>query len=730
MSKRPLSMACLAMILMIFLGIKLAGTSPSYEEEQEGEYVTVTGKVYQKETTEKEGVPRLTVYLSFKDTNRKQNVICYLLPGQKLPELGSVVTVKGRRKNFEKPSNPGQFDAKSYYQILKISYRLNQTQIITKSKSYHKVKELLYQLKQKWSKILEDRLPEEEASVMKAMLLGEKGSLDRELKGLYQRSGIAHVLAISGLHISLLGMGIYRMLKKCRLPAAAAVVTSMVIMVFYGFMTGFAVSSLRAVMMFSLQMIAKLFGRTYDLITAAFVAAVLILLDQPLYLYHSGFLFSFGCVFAIAFLVPALTTDKGKKRTDRHWLIQLLLSSGALTMATLPLSLWFFYQLPLYSVLLNLLVIPLMSFLVAGGMILLVAGGVGAAAAGPVAMLVMGVLTVYEKACLVSETLPMHLITPGKPELWQLLLYLSAILLVLFFHKKISLRVKWAMVLCSAALLFLPNTGDLKITFLDVGQGDCIHIKSEEGRHYLIDGGSSSVEQVGTYRILPYLKSQGAAVIQAVFVTHPDADHYNGIEELLKQGRQQGIQIKRLLLPDVAEAAKTAAYHSLEQSAAEAGIPVGYISRGQALSEKNWQLRCMHPGKGFDSRESNELSTVLLLQYGSFQALFTGDITGVAEERMLAYLEKQFMGRITLLKTAHHGSAYSTPEELFKQFFPVYSIISCGRNNSYGHPHQELLDRMEKYGAKVYITYESGAITIETDGKKLYIHEFLNPDNE
>lgn len=318
MSKRPLSMACLAMILMIFLGIKLAGTSPSYAEEQEGEYVTVTGKVYQKETTKKEGVTRLTVYLSFKDTNRKQNVICYLLPGQRLPELGSVITVKGRRINFEKPSNPGQFDAKSYYQILKISYRLNQTQIITKSKSYHKVKELLYQLKQKWNKILEDRLPEEEASVMKAMLLGEKGSLDRELKGLYQRSGIAHVLAISGLHISLLGTGIYRMLKKCRLPAAAAVVTSMVIMVSYGVMTGFAVSSLRAVIMFSLQMSAKLLGRTYDLITAAFVAAVLILLEQPLYLYHSGFLFSFGCVFAIAFLVPALTTDKGKKRTDRH----------------------------------------------------------------------------------------------------------------------------------------------------------------------------------------------------------------------------------------------------------------------------------------------------------------------------------------------------------------------------------------------------------------------------
>lgn len=730
MSKRPLSMVCLAMILMIFLGLKLAGTSPSYEEEQEGEYVTVTGKVYQKETTEKEGVVRFAVYLSFKDTKRKQHVICYLKTGQELPRLGSMITVKGRRKNFERPSNPGQFDAKSYYQILKLSYRLNQTQIISESESYHEVKEFLYQLKQKWGRILEDSLPEQEASVMKAMLLGEKGSLDREIKGLYQRSGIAHVLAISGLHISLLGMGIYQILKKCRLPEAAAVLISVLIIVLYGFMTGFAVSSLRAVIMFSLQMIAKLLGRTYDLITAAFVAAVLILLEQPLYLYHSGFLFSFGCVFAIAFLVPALTTDKGKKKTDRHWLIQLLLSSGALTMATLPLSLWFFYQIPLYSVLVNLMVIPLMSFLAAGGMILLAAGGMGAAAAIPASVLVMGVLAVYEKVCLVSEALPMHLVTPGKPEIWQILLYLSAILLILIFHKKVSLQVKWAIVLCSAVCLFLPKTGDLQITFLDVGQGDCIHIKSQEGRHYLIDGGSSSVEQVGTYRILPYLKSRGAAVIQAVFVTHPDADHYNGIEELLKQGREQGIQIKQLILPDVAETAKTVAYHDLEQTAEEAGIPIGYISRGQALTEKNWQLKCMHPDRGFDSQETNELSTVLLLQYGSFQALFTGDIVGEAESRMLTFLGEQYQGRITLLKAAHHGSAYSTPEELFQQFSPGYGMISCGRNNSYGHPHQELLDRMEKYGTQVYITCDSGAVTIETDGKKMYIHEFLNPDNE
>lgn len=733
MLRRPLGTVCLALVLLLYLGIRFAGAPPSYYEEWEGRNVCVTGRVYKKEKTGQDR-ERVILYLRLlaaeeelypAKTGETVNIICYLKSDQSAPEIGSVVRVRGIPKCFEEASNPGQFDAKSYYHILKLSFQLNQTEIQQKSDTYDMMREALFQLREHFSDILMVNLLPEDASVMRTMLLGEKKAADEKIKAMYQRNGIAHVLAISGLHMSLLGMMLCKLLKRLGLPVWVQTATPTVFLILYGIMTGFSVSSLRAVIMFGIQMAALLLGRTYDLITAAALSALLLLLDQPYYLFYSGFLFSFGCVFAIGILVPALTVKHtGKKEMQLSKGLTTFLAAAAITLAGLPLQLWFFCQMPVYSVFLNLLIIPLMSLLVPGGIVLLAAGSLGLPTELPAA-LITGILGFYKGICGFCESLPLARVLPGRPEIWQIIVYLIFLIIVVIAQKRLSLKKRWAVVLCSAILLFWPDKSELQITFLDVGQGDCIDIHTKAGTNFLIDGGSSSVSSVGTYRILPYLKEQGAGILDGVVVTHPDEDHCNGIRELLSLAEEEGIEIKRLYLPDVAQDSRAESYLALEETAQEAGVPVDYVSKAEGIRQGEFSLKCLHPEEGW-SGEANEYSLVFLLQYGEFQALFTGDVEGEGEKQLLQTIKEQQVENITLLKAAHHGSAYSTSEELLAILSPAMTVISCGKNNSYGHPHPELLKRLAESQTQIYITYDTGAVTFHTDGKKLSVETFYD----
>ncbi len=759
MKRRPLATGCLILIFLLYTGTGFMQRLPSDFLPLEGRSVVVTGMITQKEQVNKDGLQQTILYLQLDSLTEgkkqiqikenKQKAICYLKPNQKIPEIGSYVKAIGRLKCFSKASNPGQFDAESYYRILKISFQLNQTEIKQKSITYSEVKESLYLFQKKCGAVFDKMLPPKEASLMKTMLLGEKRAIDAEIKTLYQQNGIAHILAISGLHISLLGMGLYRLLKQ--LGGSVWVRTSlpMGIIVLYVLMTGFSVSAVRAMMMFLLQMSAQLCRRTYDLFTAASLAALLLLAEQPLYLYHSGFLLSFGCVYAIGVIVPVMTTvnsgpkkekqrKKHRKRQKQPEGIQKCFLSGlALTLAVLPLQIWFFYQIPLYATLLNLLVIPLLSFLVLAGILLLLVENVMIIPIDFIseitALLITGILTVYEKSCLLLMQLPGHLLIMGRPKVWQVVIYLLILISLVLMRKRLSLKKKWLLLAGGVLLLVSSFSGNISVTFLDVGQGDCIHIRSAKGRHYLVDGGSLEISSVGKYRIIPYLQYQGAGEVEAVFITHPDEDHCNGILELLETGKRQGIIIKKVYLPDIGAESKADAYWEIVEAAEKAGAKVQYLSKGQSLRDGRLLFFCLHPEKAYENRDANAWSMVLSVSYGNFETLLTGDVEGEGESLLIKELqrkaEREKKNRLTVLKVAHHGSAYSTPEELLALLEPVYAIISCGENNSYGHPHQELLFRLQEQKAEICITAKTGAVTFETDGKRLWMSEFLAENN-
>ncbi len=732
MKKRPLASIGLLLVLLFYLAVTMQGLPSRAEYESPGDRVCVSGRVYQKELRPQAGEMVQVLYL--KDLSEEsppgKAAVCYLKNGQAEPEMGSWVKVEGVYKNFERASNPGQFDTYSFYLISGISYRLNQAVILEKTTKYNKVREGIYCFRRFLSRKLSTYLPPKESALMKTILLGEKGELDPELKELYQRNGIAHLLAISGLHVSMLGMGLYRILCKCGVPMKISAGGACVLLVLYGVMTGFSVSALRAILMFLLHMLAVMAERTYDLLTALSVAAVSLLVGQPLYLKHSGFLFSFGCVLGIAVLTPALTEGKRDLLPGNNILTKGIkggLSAFSMGVATLPVYLWYYYQFPVWSVLLNLMVIPLMSYLMAAGILLLILSIVCPLAIWPLVSLIRGIFKIYELGCGVNETLPFHLVNFGKPQGWQLLFYLLILLLVVGLKKKLTLPVKWMFTCLGILLLVYRPGGKLTVTFLDVGQGDGIFIETPQGSHFLIDGGSSSVGNVGKYRLLPFLRFQGVQSLDAVFVTHPDTDHCNGVQEILEQDTGSGITVKCLALPDIAGETKSDGFRKLEGLAEERGIPVVYLSRGQEMGEGELTFTCLHPSKGYRTKDTNEYSLVLKLTYQNFSALFTGDLEGEGEQDFEKYQEGKAgnRGQLTVLKAAHHGSAYSTGTGLLEVLMPSYTVISCGKHNSYGHPHQELLKRLADCGTEILITYQTGAVTFQTDGEQVWIQTFL-----
>lgn len=904
MRKRPLSVGCLVVVILICIVTSLSRKEPWNCPELEGQTVIVQGRVYQKEVKTQGGQDKTVVYLkqvSFAgdnpvegqsvvqeeaaegqllvqkevaerqllvqeeaaekqllvqgkcaekpaDTKATENILCYLREGVPEPEIGSLVILKGTLKNFQQSTNPGQFNAPFYYQILRISFRLNQAEIQVKSDRFYKIAEGLYQLRRKAGSKVDALLPEQEASVMKTMLLGEKGILDEEIKGLYQRNGIAHILAISGLHISMIGMGLYQLLRRAGLKIKLSAILASMIIVLYGMMTGFAVSAIRAIAMFLLQMLAQIFGRTYDRITALAVAAVLVLVEQPLYLFHSGFQFSFLCVLGISLILPVLgNVRKGKK----------LFEGVALMAVTLPVYLGVFYQIPVYSMFLNFIVLPMMSILMGAGIVMILAAFLCTPLAIPAAWLITGILMVYERLGLFTEKLPHHYWTPGCPAKWQLAVYVAVLIIIAALgrtkrkavlyqrdcihkdciHRRggcakeilqedppchevlqyemsqyersqhgmaqynipryevsqyeipqyemqnkrirriachggkwistygIPVGICWGFLLLGVVILTWRFRPELKVTFLDVGQGDCIFLQTENGDSYLTDGGSSSVSKVGKYRMIPFLKYQGASQIKAVFVSHADSDHYNGIAELLEQAELEGIRVENLVLTDIADECRSEGYEELVELAGQNGITVQLLHEGQQLQDGELLFQCLHPSKGYRAEDLNETSMVLLVTYREFSMLLTGDVQGAGEEHLTQELQdwkepgvtqmqdvirisgeeesmeeesiedERIEGQIeekrpqnkmganhtetelTILKVAHHGSKNSTSEEFLKAANPKLAIISCGEGNRYGHPHEETLERLEKVDIPWFCTKDYGAITVTVDDK-------------
>lgn len=682
------------------------------------------------------------------------------------PACGNRIQVRGEISVFEEARNPGNFDQKLYYEKQGISASMWTENYTVLGQKEAWLGEHLAQLRRSWKELLVRHLGDKAGNSMSAILLGDKSELDQDVKKLFSKCGIGHILAISGLHMSFLGMGLYGLLRKAGCPYWMSGILGTLFLAAYTVMIGSGVSSVRAFTMFALRVGADICGRCYDMPTSLAVAAAVLAAGQPLYLTDAGYLLSFGAVLGMVTVSPVLqkllTGDQEKSegsnegrnkrgnerrneqrneqgyeqngmqnriRKVKSELGKGLCGSLAVNFMLLPVMLYFYYEFPPYSIVLNLFIIPMMSLVLGAGITGSVLCLVWDLGGGLVLWISKAVLWLYEGSCDLTLRLPFSRIMVGQPgKLWIAGYY--AVLLCFCLFLKYIWRKEWrkqralaavsaACVLCGASL-GMRNRGVLQVTMLDVGQGDGIFIRSPGGMTCFVDGGSTDVSGVGQYRIEPFLGSQGVRTLDYVFLSHGDADHTNGILELLED-QKLGIRIRNLVLPPLR--VQDEALLRAAGTAASQGTRVLSMEAGQQITrsgDEGFSIRCLAPSKAYQGETGNAASMVLSLECGQLNMLLTGDLEEAGERSLLESLETT-EEEYQILKVAHHGSKNSTQTEFLERIRPAYAWISAGVENRYGHPAEETLKRLEAFGCRIYNTQKDGAVTLRKKGEKAVI---------
>ncbi len=725
MKTRPLCCACLfilifqSIIFMVKSGdslVQIPRSSIFYSEQEKT--VLIQGQVYKKTNNSKYQV------LYLKNNSVEDNrLLIYVKQGKDVP-IGKHILIRGTLVFFEQARNPGGFDEALYYARQNIYGCVWCEEILEVTGEKQVFMEGLYQFRTMLSNRIVNCIGEKNGGILAAMLLGEKSEMDSNVKELYQNTGISHILAISGLHISFIGLGVYRLIRKTGLHYLPAGIFAMGILTLYILMIGASVSAVRAYIMLLLKIGADITGRVYDMLTAAILSATLTVLYQPLYLTDGGFHMSYGAIIGIALILPLLKTCF----PCRYRWLDGVYASMSINIMLFPITLWFFYVFPTYSVFLNLIVLPLTGPILGLGIL----GSFLLSwipIAGRLCLKICGfILEFYEQACQIGNRLPLARLVIGKPAWWEMLLYYFVLLSILIYifcaekkkWKRSRYRWVWIVLVLTIGVMSFQSNKKLEITMLDVGQGDGIYLRSPHGETYFIDGGSSDESSLGKYCIEPFLKSQGVGVLNYVFITHGDSDHYSGIKEMLTR-QEVGIRIDHLVLPQYYSSDHELS--SLAKIAQDAGVTVLKIKGGDKLQKGDFRITCIQPYGNEENLTDNAASVILEVTYKAFSMLCTGDVEDEGEELLLKKVtEKDY----DVLKVAHHGSKYSTSEKFLELSHPKIALISAGENNRYGHPHEELLERLAHAGCQIYNTQENGAIMLETDGNLYYsIREYV-----
>ena len=711
--------------------------------------VIVQGKIYKIENT----AFGTNIYLKgveVENGEKSVSVKRIFVNTEKIPnvKIGNIIKVRGKLRQFEEAANKGNFDSRKYYLSLGFYGKIEAGTIEVINSDYSGIRQGLYELRmeiiERLEKLCSDNngifsIINNKNGIIGAIILGDKTDLDSDIKELYSVSGIAHILAISGLHISFIGMAIYRLLRRrFRFLFSAAV--SIPVVLSFGIMSGFGISTIRSIIMFILKIIGEVLGRKYDAITAISLAGLVLLVQNPFVVCNSGFQMSFGAIIAIVLILPIVEEILN---TDNK-IIKVISANFTISLVMNPILAWNYYELPTFSFLLNIVVVPLMSVVIvssiAGIFCSCIMFGFGKAVIFPGC----GILELYTFMCNVINKSSVASIVVGQPKVTIIIVYYAILLVVLFGLKNIrtkytraekerniikretglvlekkakkerrikgqNVKLRLACIvgflLLNCLIYYIPNPG-FYITFISVGQGDGILIHGDNGTKVMVDGGSTSEKQVAKNCIVPYLKAEGIGTIDYSIITHTDKDHISGILEILENNNSNRIRIKNLVMPDINM--KDDTYNELIEKAKLKKINVLYIKKGDTLSLGKAKIKCIYPETTTTASDKNDYCTVLSVKNKTSKILLTGDISKEIEEKIKDDIEENY----TVLKVAHHGSNYSSSEKFLKKVNPKYSIISVGKNNSYGHPGNETMERLRKQGGVIYRTDEKGGITI------------------
>ena len=553
--------------------------------------------------------------------------------------------------------------------------------------------------------ILQACFPEDVFPFIQALLLGDTFDLDYETDTAFQISGVRHVVAVSGLHVSIMFSLLSFVTFKKRFMTALA---GFPMLLTFAAVAGFTPSVTRACIMAALMLLALLLNKEYDGSTALAFASLVMLLANPLVITAVGFQLSVASVAGIYLFSPGIRRwlrDLLGEEKGRSWKARLkggLASSVSVTISamtlTTPLSAWYFGAVSLIGPATNLLVLWVISFVFYGIIAVCLLSLVWLPGAKALAALVAFPVRYILGLSKLLSKIPLAAVYTQSVYIVCCLAFVYILLLIFLLQKNrkpVVLGCCAVVGLCFALLAswLEPLTDDCRMTVLDVGQGQSILLQSE-GKTYLVDCGGDNDETTADL-VARTLLSQGITRLDGMILTHLDRDHAGGAAYLLTR-----IQTDLLFMPCTAQPEKAA------EIAAGTEGKVIYVKDDLLLSYGDTAIRIFGP---YYSGSDNENSLCILFDTEKCDILITSDRSGFGERLLL---RKAVIGDIDVLVAGHHGSDDSTCEELLTAVKPEIVCISVSENNSYGHPGAQLLTRLENHGCTVYRTDQNGTIII------------------
>lgn len=579
----------------------------------------------------------------------------------------------------------------------------------------------------------------------------------------------------TGVHVAIIGMTLYGFLRKLRIGRLISGTFSIAIIILYGIMTGMSSSTERAVIMLILSIAAEYFGRKTDAPTSIGFAMIIMVLGNPYVILDAGFQLSFAAITGVTVVAPQLRKllrmfkcfikEADEKKKQKHKkimslrkmiikLIDALVVGIASFITTTPVIIYYYYQFPPYSILINLIVIPLVSLIVGGSILVVLTGlfftGAAVVMTYPVRLILFG----YKYLCIFASGLPGASVLVGHISIGMIFVYYLSVVLIFAILRMIRIgkteRGGPILYLMLATVLFLTVVYEvysydksLKVVYMDVGQGDGVLLRTSGHGGILIDGGSSSNKRVGEYVMVPVLKYYGVSEIEYAFVSHGDVDHVSGLEYLLNE-EQSGVHVVNLVLPEYGD---QDALQELKSEATANNVNIIYMKPGDNITYNHQHaetinIECLYPDEeaGQGVLDTNNLSMILKTTItwdvseadienlnkssdsdASLSLLFVGDAGIAAEQRLIELYGKNSLGEISdsiacdILKVGHHGSRNSSGSDFLKRVSAMYGIISCGKDNRYGHPHAETLERLKMADTKYMTTKEHGAIILSIE---------------
>ena len=664
-------------------------------------------------------------------------------------KYGDIIYIKGEYKRPDIQRNYCGFDYNEYLKTKDIIGTINvqeykiQNSPKTVETTFHNY---IQNIKNKINDILSPKV----SGVFIGIVLGDRTYIDDQTTENFKNANLTHILAVSGMHMTFLILSVSLFFKNLIGKRNSYIFSLFVITIYVG-ITGFSASILRSAIMGILVLVSKIIYRKNDIWNALAFSLLLILINNPFYLFDIGLQLSYGGTIGIL-LFQKVIYDFFKYRIYKIkkirqfatrkiiYFINKMLDIISVTLSAqlviLPIMIYNFHTFSVYFLISNILASIIVEPLFIISLIFLMLVIISQPLATLLSFIVEIIYLILIWISYIGM-LPYSQILIVRPYTFLVIVYFLLSLLICIFYRlrtnplrsfsymrfrnlkfwllyKFKLKKKilvllilFSIICCKCFYFFFPN--NLKIYFVDVGQGDCTYIETPLGKKMLIDGGGSDFSNfdVGKQTLVPYLLNRRVKKIDFVFISHFDSDHVGGILTVLEE-----IYVEKVIIPKQFENSEN--YKKFLNIIMEKNINVQIVLLGDKIYiEKNLFVTILYPKEEFiNENVLNNNSMVFKLNYNNFSILFTGDIEKIAEEDILKNINSKML-KSNILKVAHHGSKTSTIEKFLELVSPQIALIGVGKDNSFGHPSDEIVERLKNRNVDIYRTDQMGEICIE-----------------